>query len=243
MVFSSYIYIFANILDARRFNSQTFSITVGKTKPDFIVHVSILSRSPIFACMCDGPYIENTNRHIDLPDEDAESFGWFLEYLYTGTLPTYDTSPLNHRLKLASLYILSDKYQLESLKESIIKYIDNVADPWISAESDVFFTIMHKIYQGVTPTDKYFDSYFSKTAFKVLNDIDGDRHDHLKEILSKGEPFAVDVFYVQRSLYKAQRRLYTAQHLKSDTLECKLAASKLECAGLSKKNQRTSCGA
>ena len=142
--------------------------------------------------------METANGHINLPDNDAEIFGYFLEYLYTGSLPSQNTSSLDHGLKLASLYTLSDKYQLKVLKEKIVKIMET--DLSISGDCDVFFPVMHQMFEGVTRADKDFHDYFHRMAFRALKNMNEDEYKNLRKMLSREKPLIKNIVNTQRLL-------------------------------------------
>jgi hypothetical protein len=63
--------------------SAIISIVVGKDQRLFAAHQDVLSHSPFFASACQDQFFES-NRRIQLPDEEPEIFSCVLEYLYKG---------------------------------------------------------------------------------------------------------------------------------------------------------------
>jgi hypothetical protein len=63
--------------------SAIISIVVGKDQRLFAAHQDVLSHSPFFAAACQDQFFES-NRRIQLPDEEPEIFSCVLEYLYKG---------------------------------------------------------------------------------------------------------------------------------------------------------------
>jgi hypothetical protein len=63
--------------------SAIISIVVGKDQRLFAAHQDVLSHSPFFAAACQDQFFES-NRRIQLPDEEPEVFSCVLEYLYKG---------------------------------------------------------------------------------------------------------------------------------------------------------------
>lgn len=63
--------------------SAIISIVVGKDQRLFAAHQDVLSHSPFFAAACQDQFFES-NRRIQLPDEEPEIFSAVLEYLYKG---------------------------------------------------------------------------------------------------------------------------------------------------------------
>jgi len=63
--------------------SAIISIVVGQDKRLFAAHQDVLSHSPFFAAAAQDQFFES-NRRIQLPDEEPEVFSCVLEYLYKG---------------------------------------------------------------------------------------------------------------------------------------------------------------
>jgi len=63
--------------------SAIISIVVGKDQRLFAAHQDVLSHSPFFAAACQDQFFES-NRRIQLPDEEPEIFSCVLEYIYKG---------------------------------------------------------------------------------------------------------------------------------------------------------------
>ena len=145
--------------------------------------------------------METANHHINLPDDDADIFGYFLDYLYTDYVPSHTTSSIDHGMKMANLYTLGDKYQLKCLKEIIIKEIDT--DLSISADSNVFFPVMQKMFEGVTRIDEDFHNYFSKTATKALLNMNEVEFKNLEGLISGGDNLIRSLVNIQREVCQA----------------------------------------
>ncbi|CAN9100853.1 unnamed protein product [Alternaria alternata] len=72
-------------------STSAVTIRVGKTPntKDFIAHESFLtSRSEFFRRAMNGNWKEAETRVIDLPDDTAKTFACYINYVYTGQLPT-----------------------------------------------------------------------------------------------------------------------------------------------------------
>ncbi|KAL9119418.1 MAG: hypothetical protein Q9187_004030 [Circinaria calcarea] len=185
----------------RRFDSEIFTIIVGDTKSRFMAHVSVLSQSPVLACMCSGPFQESLSKLISLPDDDAANFGLLLEFLYQDNLPDLIISGSNAYIEtLADIYILADKYQLQTLKEAVIWQLRSW-DGLYNTPMD-FFRMAHRIYHDISHSvsDKSLHDYFHKQARLKLPLLTSYGVGYLEELLDHGGRFATDVFKIQHDL-------------------------------------------
>lgn len=70
--------------------------TTNKSRPQtqYLVHKELLTAaSPFFAAALNSTFAEGLDQVIRLPEEKPESFEWFLQWLYTGTLTVQPTTP------------------------------------------------------------------------------------------------------------------------------------------------------
>ncbi|KAI6783948.1 uncharacterized protein J7T54_001824 [Emericellopsis cladophorae] len=114
--------------------SSVIRLVVGP--PDSLssltAHQTLLTQSPYFAEVCKNFVDDGSPRQIELPDENIEAVGSFLEFLYTGEyfpkkVPgtrKLDTDPAapsvddtgDQLLKHARIYTLAEKYGVTGLK-------------------------------------------------------------------------------------------------------------------------------
>ncbi|UKZ77020.1 hypothetical protein TrVFT333_004736 [Trichoderma virens FT-333] len=118
---------------ASSLTSPIVTLLVGKEEPTLLTaHQAFLVRSPYFEDIC-GKFAEDGSpRHIELPDEDIDAVGCFLEFLYTGeyfprklsgqrslendpSVPAIDDSG-SQLLKHAKIYTLAQKWGVSSLQ-------------------------------------------------------------------------------------------------------------------------------
>ena len=62
--------------------SPIITLVVGPDARLFACHEDILVRSPFFAAICRGQFLESTSKRVCLPEEIPEVFSSVLEYLY-----------------------------------------------------------------------------------------------------------------------------------------------------------------
>lgn len=62
----------------------------SKPPVSYLVHKELLvSASPFFAAALNGAFAEGLDQAVRLPEEKPETFEWFLQWLYTGSLTTH----------------------------------------------------------------------------------------------------------------------------------------------------------
>lgn len=85
---------------------------------DYKAHKTVLmARSPVFAAMFLHETSEKQTGIVTIQDCDPESFGKFLEFLYTGKLEKLLAQEALH------LYETSDKYDVRELKTFCVEYL------------------------------------------------------------------------------------------------------------------------
>jgi hypothetical protein len=67
----------------RSLTSAIVTLCVGSEQRLFAAHEDVLSHSPYFATLCQAQFYES-NKRIELPDDEPEIFSSVLEYLYKG---------------------------------------------------------------------------------------------------------------------------------------------------------------
>lgn len=70
--------------------------TTNKSRPQtqYLVHKELLTAaSPFFAAALNSTFAEGLDQIVRLPEEKPESFEWFLQWLYTGTLTVQPSTP------------------------------------------------------------------------------------------------------------------------------------------------------
>ncbi|KAL2257602.1 hypothetical protein VTK26DRAFT_9415 [Humicola hyalothermophila] len=110
----------------------TLLVGSGEAETILTAHQGLLVQSPYFAEACAEFADDGSPRQIELPNEDVEAVGCFLEFLYTGeyfpkkvpgqrTLEKHPSIPEvdmtgDQLLKHAKVYTLADKFGLTTLK-------------------------------------------------------------------------------------------------------------------------------
>ena len=153
--------------------------------------------------MCKGPFQESAERHVRLPEDDADDFGCILEYLY---LMDYamDLEDPDVFDRLANVYILAEKYQMEPLKSLTVKKFRN----GLTSSQGAFFRVAQAIYQDTPDSDRIFRSYFAATAPEILLKLSADQFPVVRGIIQEGGILAVDIFeaWLEAHRLEAARR-------------------------------------
>ena len=120
---------------------------MGPTLKKFTVHKDILSRSPVFARMCKGPFRTSDKLEIDLPDDTKTAFEGLVEYVYTDIY--HHLHPLDRAAKfksLARIYTIAKKYQLHVLKNLLIEQFHKLLSD--ATNLGIFLVISRQIYDS-----------------------------------------------------------------------------------------------
>ncbi|KAL9117579.1 MAG: hypothetical protein Q9187_005883 [Circinaria calcarea] len=189
-----------------RFKSRIFTVTVGANNQTFNVHESVLSKSPVLARMCSGGFQESVSCAIQLLEDQPEIFGYVLEFLYMRSdglfTEGHDGSELAK--KLADIYVMAEKYQIDSLKQTVIEMLSSI--PELQQKPILFFRLARKIYQWLPDSDLNFRRFYRQHAASTLRMIDQDGLDYVRAIVNEGGTLATDTFDVQRAVFDVEKK-------------------------------------
>lgn len=109
-------------------DEEIVTIEVGATKTNFHIHKKLLCDvSPFFRAGFSGRFKEGSDKSMRLSEDDVDTFQRFVSWLYTKKygLSGFETEPdVEERyMQLASLYVLSDKFGIGSLKNEMIDHL------------------------------------------------------------------------------------------------------------------------
>ncbi|KAK6950532.1 hypothetical protein Daesc_008860 [Daldinia eschscholtzii] len=110
----------------------TLVVGSGETETILAAHQALLTQSPFFSDACAAFTDDGSPRQIDLPNEELDAVGCFLEFLYTGdyfprklpgqrlleqdpSIPAVDETG-EQLLKHARVYTLAEKFGMDKLK-------------------------------------------------------------------------------------------------------------------------------
>ncbi|MCJ1229550.1 hypothetical protein MMC12_006217 [Toensbergia leucococca] len=211
------------------FKSKSFIVSVGPQKEEYTVHESHLSKSPVFAKMCSGPFKESAEASIRLPEDDADSFGRVISYLYTKDYETSSSSDGTAMSvlgdELAGVYILAEKYDFCELKEATT---DKIRVAFIGAPPSALFDIAHTICENTSEEDAVFKAYFRAEAPHALRVLEAPDYDQISGLVYQGGKLAEDIVKAQKTSYEIKYSELDMKNQAYSKLEVKVQELKLE---------------
>lgn len=109
----------------RRYSDvNTITLFVGESKTVFYVHEDLLCRySSLFKAAFSSKFREGSEKTMALPEDEVEIFEMLVDWIYTQqhSIPQSDnyTTEVNARGRALRLLVVSDKYGIPVLKNSI----------------------------------------------------------------------------------------------------------------------------
>lgn len=99
------------MLRSSRLMGRAVDVLVGEKKDMFSVHEKLIrAPSPFFDKAMSGPWLESTQRTIELPDDEPPIFAIYVHWLYYGTLPVFNNETEDGEyLSILKAYTLGDK--------------------------------------------------------------------------------------------------------------------------------------
>lgn len=111
-------------------NNNTVTVFVGPERKKFILNKELLcDRVPFFRGAFKTGFKESTTKKIDLPEDNADSFGLMVDWVYTDEVKCISCNDkicnifqgdIKHDLVFFDLWILADKYQCVKLAEKAL---------------------------------------------------------------------------------------------------------------------------
>lgn len=187
----------------RRFNGEIHRLKVETTEQIFLVHQNILEKSPVLARMITSGFSESITKEITLPENNEDAFDRIIEHFYGHRQNAFsfdacdDSSTLK---KLASTYILTDKYELPHVQEEIIKVLGTVT--LSKVDKIAFFNNACHIFANIRNSDTLFRAYFKKEAALHLRTATATHVEKISETVKWGNSFAKLILQIQAELYR-----------------------------------------
>ncbi len=115
--------------------SASVTVHVGADKTAFLIHRGPICKASsyfnaVFDENSDSEFIETSQKHIDLPDYDPETFDEFLTYAYGKMLGTaYDSLGAEEQwMQYGKLFVLADYLGAPEFKNQIIRKLWQLLD-------------------------------------------------------------------------------------------------------------------
>lgn len=105
---------------------ETVTIFVGLKRKEYTIHKDLIcSSANFFKCAFNGPFTESKDGTMYLPDESADAFGLYIEWVYRKHIAQGHSE--SYLYALYDLYIMADKLCLTELKDLTMDTIQDVA--------------------------------------------------------------------------------------------------------------------
>ena len=161
--------------------------------------------------MCNGKFLEGHTKIINL-EEDVETFRFLLEYLQNSehVIPESMKASGQYPEKLASLYVLANKYGVEALENTIVDaFIGYYFERDFIGKRGVdlsirFLDIGLTVYESVPGIGDVFKMWFRGMITHVLKDATGEVMDRVFEVVYEDPDLAVDVTRALAEIWKAE---------------------------------------
>jgi len=200
----------------------------------FVVHQSVLAKSPVFAAMCKQPFREANEQHINLPDDDPETMGRVISWMYfeefkSGTDEEWNAMSTFEKLKIRGMaLIVAEKYGLDKLKKLMMSKLRPVdahreTQPCrlLQLDSDkesnskfasALFQTAQMVYEYIPESETAFRTFFVETAwllFAKSHDAEVPQmKEELEELAESGGHFAKDCVKISRELHVKMAELH-----------------------------------
>ncbi|KAI9723038.1 MAG: hypothetical protein M1812_001487 [Candelaria pacifica] len=119
-------------------------------------------------------------------------------YLYTGDFITVATAPLELGLELARMYIIADKFQVDRLKQHVVKKFGTIRS--LAVDAVQLLMVAERIYTNVSDSDTHFRDAFRRVAPECLSNMNETDRKAIREKVNLSGLFGKDVFDAQVDL-------------------------------------------
>ena len=191
------------------YGSPVFTLVIGPSEDQLLVHQSVLARSPVLKSMCSEQFQEGQARVIKFPSENKRPFSCLISFLYSDDfIFNFSAESTDTEIQdLADVYVLADKYQVSGLKRRFIEHflesrypgsllrtariiLDNVPD------SDMAFRLF---------LEKRLQPMLISAAFIEISPFSSDDRGQeitLSSIVHQGGKIAGEIFGAQIAIYR-----------------------------------------
>lgn len=162
--------------------------------------------------MCKGDFKEAHQRQINLPDDDPIDIGILAEYLYMHNFwidgdPQPGTSKQDSAIRLAQLYRLANKYDLENMKDIVIDKLPLYTNIW---HPEQWLAVAEIIYAVIPNSDEKYPKilrslitrYLEIKGAQGVNGLNG----AMLDCIAKGGRLATDISRGSRKFWARRVR-------------------------------------
>ncbi|KAJ4783316.1 BTB/POZ and MATH domain-containing protein 2 [Rhynchospora pubera] len=98
-------------------SSETADVIFDVENQSFRCHRTILAaRSPVLKAGLFGNMVEATQKRIKIENICPEVFKAMIHFMYTDSLPCYDSETMSAEIMAQQLFVVADRYAIEGLK-------------------------------------------------------------------------------------------------------------------------------
>ena len=170
-------------------------LIVGFEEETYLAHEHVLTVSFLFEHLC-----REHPASLKLAEDDAETFGYMLEYLYKSRIPSYSAETHQHiqsfHQKIVLLYVMAEKYGLDRLQARLIV----VLKARVAMTCEDFFEDARFMFQNIPREEGPYFVYFYKVAKIHLPEALEEQW--MRVYMERGGPFMIALGKVMSSLLK-----------------------------------------
>lgn len=155
--------------------------------------------------MTTSGFSESFTKEIILPEDDEDTFGRIVEFLYGNGCDAYSFDTCDepgYVEMLTNLFALADKYDLCDLQEGIIYELSWVQ--FLREDKMAFFEAAHRFTQNSGDHYGHFHSFFANKADEHLENLNPEEIETLAEMVESDGTFAKWMFEAQMKLHQRQ---------------------------------------
>lgn len=176
--------------------------------------------------MTTSGFSESITKEITLPEDDEDTFGRIIEFLYGNLYDALRFNPLASSAcaeKLADMFVLADKYDLFDLQETIIEQLEEL---YLLKENRMaFFNTVYRITQNARDHYGNLRSFFARKVAAHLKCPKPEEIEMLSEMVESDGTFAKWMFEAQMRLYREEQGKWAKE---SNSMTAKLKHTELD---------------